>query len=172
MTILLRFRDLTVPVGETIRRRSTLIDSQGATWWGWIMRQDEKFPEEFILRLSKVIEDEGQQGILLFHTGAGLFYEADLSGISALPGGFRIRSPELDLTPVYMHESVCPVWFELSGIRAMARQPALSIVAMPTLAKPSETDKQLLLRPNVTAQDLRNSGATLWVTKQTAHESL
>jgi hypothetical protein len=163
MTLVLRFRDLTVPDGATIKRHGEIISSRGATWWGWIMRQDEIFPDEFIVTLSRRLEEVGPQLIYLFHTGSGEFYRASLGRIAALPGGMRIRSPEMDLTPAYMHESVCPAWFEISGIEKLEGQPDIVVESMPTLLSPSQTDCRLNSGIMIQATELRNSGATLWV---------
>jgi hypothetical protein len=160
--LMLRFRDLTIPDGETIRRHEALIATRRTVWWGWIMRQDETFPNDYVVKLSRELAEQGTQRIVPYHSGAGQFFYADLARISALPGGYRIRSPEMELTPVYMHESVCPAWFELKQISLSESMPAFVVKALPTLPNPSPVDKELAGGVEATAALLRNSGATLW----------
>lgn len=160
--ILLRFRDLTVPDGETVRRHKAIITRRGAVWWGWIMRQDETFPSDDIIKISAALEVSGPMEMLLYHSGSADFFAATVNRISAVPGGRRVRAPELDLTPAYMHESVCPAWFEFVALEPLTEDPALSVVRLPTLSHPSATDAGLVGGPPVDSQRLRNSGATMW----------
>lgn len=34
-TLVLRFRDLSCPRGETINRHKEIIQEEGYVWWGW-----------------------------------------------------------------------------------------------------------------------------------------
>jgi hypothetical protein len=159
--MMLRFRDLTIPDGETVRRHKAIIDGKGSVWWGWIMRQHEVFPGDYIVALSRELAESGKREILLYHSGSGQFFQAQLSRVSALPGGHRIRSPQMDLTPPYMHESVCPAWFELRELDEVTPPPSVHLCRMPTLAN-AELANAGDNGDYVTDALLRDSGATLW----------
>jgi hypothetical protein len=160
--ILLRFRDLTVPDGQTVARHQSVIDSRDSVWWGWIMRQDEIFPSDFIMSLAERLESDRLEEVLLLHSGTSSFYRAEVAAVSALPDGTRVRSPELHLTPSYMHESVCPAWFELRNIIPYAAPSTMVVRSTPTLPEPASFDVDLLKKQRVSAAELRNSGATMW----------
>ncbi len=160
--IVLRFRDLTVPDNVTIDRHQELARLKGAVWWGWIMRQDETFPTDFIVALSARLSSIGAEDVLLFHSGMGTFFRARMAKVNALPNGTRIRSPDHFLTPPYMHESVCPAWFELTEIANIESIERMRLISLPTLSTPSDFDQSLLSKGTIIVSDLRNSGATLW----------
>lgn len=43
-TMILRFRDLSVDLGGTVKEHSAIIDKAGCAWWGWWKKQGEKVP--------------------------------------------------------------------------------------------------------------------------------
>jgi hypothetical protein len=143
-TIILRFRDLSIPDGETIRRHRESISVFGDTWWGWIMRQRESYPEQLFITLAQRLKEQ-PQSIYLFHSGEVTLYPAQLKRISAFPGGMKLQSPDVQRTPPYMTEAECPAWFQLSKIDAPIQTAStLSITSFPTLLTPAPPDLELL----------------------------
>lgn len=163
-TIILRFRDLTIPAGETIRRHREKIRAQGSAWWGWMARQREKFPEQSLSELASATH-EAKNGveIFLYHSGECQFYPSTLLDISAYPGGAYISTPEVQKTPSYMSEAECPAWFKIACISdPRPKLPTPMALGMPTLETRSPVDDDLLKNPVHNGEDLRHSAATLW----------
>lgn len=162
-TLALRFRDLNIPDGETIRRHRARIATHGSVWWGWIMRQRESFPGHFLAEWDQTLERSGGATVLLFNSGEERLYSAKMTDVAAYPEGNRIQTPEVQKTPGYMAEAECPAWFQLSEISPLPiEEIELAIVSFPTLAPPANVDQQLLGRPLESIADLRLSTATLW----------
>ena len=94
MSLMLRFRDLNLPVGVTISRHRDLIAREGVVMWGWIMRQSESVPEEVLTTLATNLENGEEQTVYLYDSGLCDVRHAVLSGISIFPGGIRIPTPK------------------------------------------------------------------------------
>lgn len=159
MTIMLRYRDLSVPLGATISRHREVILREGVAMWGWIMRQSEQVPEELLSSLSVSLERSPNLGILLYDSGNCQVRLARLSGLSMFPGGLRIPTPEPRSTPLYMSEALCPVWFHLTSIGSDPLQVhELDILGYPTLRK-ATTEVGV---SKLSLSEIRETGATLW----------
>ncbi|WP_244593829.1 hypothetical protein [Escherichia coli] len=78
-TIILRFRDLVTPAGETITLHQEVIKSKGSVWWGWWAKPDERVSSEFI----KIKQNLASKplGIFLFDSGQKKLYKAKLKDI-------------------------------------------------------------------------------------------
>src|SRR5690242_10806520 len=48
--IVLRFRDIEVNLGDTIRQHRLVLNSHGVCWWGWLYREYERNPREALGR--------------------------------------------------------------------------------------------------------------------------
>src|SRR5262245_51978300 len=143
-TIALRFRDLSIPDGETVKRHRQRIQAHGCVWWGWMMRQREMFPDALLQGLAHEAS-QAEKHVFLYHSGECSFYPAILTEIAAYPGGAKILTPEVQKTPSYMAEAECPAWYRLTAISdPLARLENASIVGMPTLCKRSQADETLL----------------------------
>lgn len=163
MVVILRFRDLNIPYGETISRHARAIAEHGYTWWGWIRRQKEEFPGDLFAFLSTTCHTRGAVPIHLFDSGAEQVRRAYLTAISAAPGGPPLPTPEIRCTPSYMSEALLPAWFKLSGIEPNPLlQPEVKVEGLPTLADPAAPDYELLTSSFCDLSKLRHSGATLW----------
>ena len=162
-TIVLRFRDLNIPDGETIRRHRAKIEAHGCVWWGWIMRQTETFPENLLAQLAQELEGTNGRTVYLFHSGECRLYPAALGDVAAYPGGARIQTPEVQKTPTYMAEAELPAWLKLTVIgEPLSVGFTVAIEQFPTLTAPPEVDQKLAGRKITDASDLRLSTATLW----------
>lgn len=161
--IILRFRDITVPDAETINRHAAISEKHGKVWWGWMMRQHEAFPADFLLSLSAELTKSSQK-VLLLHTGFRKLYDAKLHRVATFPDGKKITSPERNFTPTYMHESECAAWFSLSSFAEAEMTSIPNISALPTLPNPSQSDSLLLSEVDIPLEKLSSSDATIWET--------
>lgn len=162
MTLMLRYRDLSVPLGATISRHREVIAREGIAMWGWIMRQSEQVPEELLTSLAISLESDSAREIFLYDSGTCQVRSAQLSGLSIFPGGLRIPTPEPRSTPLYMSEALCPVWFHLASINSEPLQVReLNIVGYPTMHNPAAVG--LMARTGeLPVSEIRETGATLW----------
>lgn len=162
-TLALRFRDLNIPDGETIRRHRAKIDTHESVWWGWIMRQRETFPGHFLADWGRHLEAVGGAMVILFNTGEDRLYAAKMADVAAYPEGVRIQTPEVQKTPSYMAEAECPAWFQLTEISPdPLLNVGLKILSFPSLEQPASVDDALLGRVLTDVSELRLSTATLW----------
>src|ERR1035437_7151321 len=89
-SVVLRFRDLVSDVGGTISEHRSLIRSHDYTWWGWMMRPQEKVPRVLLCELRRVIDAKGNAEIFLFDTGIIQLYRCGLSRLAVAPNGTKI----------------------------------------------------------------------------------
>ncbi|EOC9628580.1 TPA: metallophosphoesterase [Klebsiella pneumoniae] len=112
-TIILRFRDLVTPAGETITLHQDIIKSKESVWWGWWAKADEQCPRDFNILKTKISEKNPLE-IYLFDSGQLKIYVANLIGIST---NFDKHScPVRDMTPPYYSDQQYSVWFNFSSI--------------------------------------------------------
>lgn len=162
MKLMLRYRDLSVPLGATVSRHRDMIQREGLAMWGWIMRQSEQVPEDMLSALAMSLENEPAQEILLYDSGTCEVRRAQISGLSIFPGGLRIPTPEPRSTPLYMSEALCPVWFHLASIEAEPlKVREIGIVGYPTL-RPGAIGGPVARTGNLSVVEVRETGATLW----------
>lgn len=160
--ILLRFRDISIPDGQTIEQHNDISFAMGHVWWGWIRRAQENFPKDFLVNVSRQLENSNEQ-ILLLHTDFSKFYQTNLKMIHAHLDGRKALSPQEECTPRYMHGNPCSAWFHLTKIEPTDFKSIKKVVDLPTLPNPREADKKLLNDTPLTAIDFKASDATLWV---------
>ena len=157
--IVLRFRDIGVPNGDTFRHHADLIASRDTCWWGWLSRQHERNPHE---ELKSLREQLGTPfDVALYDTGQGVVYRATCNDIRVSPK--EMRSPDPTLTPAYYNDRKAVAWFRLSHIERVEASFVVgrTCVAMPSAAPDAFTD---LLTKRVNAlNDLRRQEVTLWV---------
>lgn len=114
-TLLLRFRDLSCPKGETIKRHSDLIEEKGFAWWGWWNKGHEKSPSETLVELD--LKSHGtEKYVYLFDSAQKTFYKAELKDYHSLIGADE-QTPDHDLTPDYYKENRHPIWFKFKNIK-------------------------------------------------------
>lgn len=157
--IVLRFRDIEINLGETIRQHRLIINALGHTWWGWLFRDYETNPAMDLQALRRALPPRFE--IALYDTGQGRLYVADCEDIatSVRPQ----RSPSLDHTPLYYRNRSAPAWFKLSGIQAVDHN---FVIGRTCLALPSASDEchvDLQGRPVARLRDLRKQEVTMWV---------
>jgi hypothetical protein len=161
MIPVLRFRDLNIPAGETLRRHAEIAKKNGYVYWGWMKRNREILPLEVFRQLARQCQT-APQTVLLFDSGHEAVYLAQLLGIHAFPGGESTPTPEPRRTPLYMAEASLPAWFKVSKIELDALNLIeLPLSALPTLTESSEEPG------NYPLSKLRASDATFWITNCT-----
>ncbi|PMH06036.1 metallophosphoesterase family protein [Vibrio splendidus] len=113
-TLLLRFRDLSCPKGETINRHSDLIEEKGFAWWGWWNKGHEQLPFDTLIDLG-LRDSQTKMYVYLFDSAQKTFYKAELKDYKA-EVGVEIPTPDANLTPNYYKENLHPVWFKFKEI--------------------------------------------------------
>ena len=112
-TVILRFRDLGRPIGETITLHKQIIQEKGYTWWGWWKKTNETTPiDEFGALSSRANSDAVT--LLLMDSGQHKLYKAVCEEVKA----FREKStsPAPDKTPDYYNSVGFNAWFKFSSI--------------------------------------------------------
>lgn len=115
-TIILRFRDLSVPENQTIDRHKRIIEDNGYVWWGWWKKHNENPPMSLFKHIRIIIEQEGKLDILLVDSGSqDRVYTATCEGLEYKDE--LIDSPEEGTkTPSYYQETKLFCWFKFSTI--------------------------------------------------------
>jgi len=116
-TLILRFRDLSVPKGDTIKRHNKIIDDKGYVWWGWWNKSFEKVPASTFQALNS---KETDYEVFLFDAGSLEIYKANCQKISSSQGKEPIISPEEACTPGYYSETGYLAWFKFSKIEKIS----------------------------------------------------
>ena len=113
-TIILRFRDLSVP--NTIEQHKEICNSDGYVWWGWWSKPQETVPLEAFCKLLEECQKPDGLEILLFDSGNKLLYKAVCEDIKFDPGKKKVESPEKSKTPAYYVETQFLAWFKFRSI--------------------------------------------------------
>lgn len=114
-TFILRFRDLNIETGETIRLHQELCDQQGTVFWGWWNKGGEKTPTNIFSNLLRQCRTDGLK-IYLLDSGQHKLYEATCHDIRWDHGNDRIALPEGGVAPNYYNESNFYVWYSINEI--------------------------------------------------------
>ncbi|CAH6870535.1 Metallophosphoesterase [Vibrio chagasii] len=114
-TLLLRFRDLSCPRGETINRHKEIIRIKGYVWWGWWNKGHEKLPTETLNQLTLKVEDDSDKFVYLFDSAEKKFYKATVLTYKAEVGS-ETKAPDESHTPSYYIENTHPLWFKFQRI--------------------------------------------------------
>lgn len=115
-TMILRFRDLSTNVGETIELHQAKIAEYKYTWWGWWNKAGETIPSETFQSLMNTIDEKGPLDIFLFDNGTRTLYPARLGKIHWDPRFQDVDSPDWDATPDYYEGRKSRAWFKLTNI--------------------------------------------------------
>jgi hypothetical protein len=157
--LVLRFRDIEVELGETIRQHRLLINMHGYAWWGWLFRDFEANPERELAQYKKLLGPG--KDLALYDTGQGRVFRAFCEDVVASPR--PRRSPSLDHTPLYYRTRNAPAWFKLKEIEEVAQG---YVLGRRCVSLPSATDECFIdLQGQVvsTLRDLRRQEVTMWL---------
>ena len=116
-TIILRFRDLSTNVGETIKLHRAKITTHKYAWWGWWHKNGETIPHETFQSLMSIIKKNGHLDVFLFDTGTATVYPARISEIRWNPLFQEIDSPSWKATPPYYKGRKFKAWYKIIAIR-------------------------------------------------------
>lgn len=166
--LVLRFRDLVTPDGDTIRLHRNIIDSKGSVWWGWWSKPGE-LPVKFVF--NKIRRNNGEGKIYLFDSGQKRLYKVVCNGIKFNhpdDGDGKIPASDLDgETPDYYKERSYWMWFRLTAINDA--EPAeiekvLSYVTVEDFFEDGQGDKFEVFDKKVVDSmfELQHQNRTIW----------
>jgi hypothetical protein len=159
--IVLRFRDIELPSGETIARHRRTIAENGYCWWGWLFRDYERNPHVELASLGASLAAGGDFPIALLDTGRGLVFRAVCRELRAAK--IIRRTPSPAATPSYYNDRKAPAWFQFVEIEDADHSLVLgrTCAAMPSASDDCFID--LIGQPVNHIKDLRRQEVTLWV---------
>lgn len=158
-TLVLRFRDIERPLGETIRLHQQSITEHHFTWWGWLYRSYETVPIERFEAFKRLLPTEPLE-VLLYDTGQGSVYSAVCTDLTFQ--NYLEASPEPRATPAYYNARSAPAWFKFVGISEVAPDRVVGrlCVDMPSASEDCSID--LIGSTIHKLSDLRRQEVTLW----------
>src|SRR5438046_1556744 len=112
--LVLRFRDIELERGETIRLHRRIISEFGSCWWGWLYRAHERVPLSELGEVQKQARSGNHLTVALYDTDQASVYVAACTDIQA--DSRPIRTPALNLTPAYYRNRQAPAWFRFEEI--------------------------------------------------------
>jgi calcineurin-like phosphoesterase family protein len=116
-SIVLRFRDLSNPVGTTtISEHQRIISDKGYVCWGWWKKQGETVPENAFRQILAQVAKSGRYEIFLFDTGNYKLYRAKLTDIKWDKKLTPVATPDRAATPNYYGDAHYLAWFKLESI--------------------------------------------------------
>lgn len=116
-TIALRFRDLGLAQGETIRQHRALIDRIGFTWWAWWHKAGEATPVALMRRLREDALAPDGLGVYLYDSGRQLLFQAKVRDIAVNDAGSPATSPLKRATPAYYRPAQYRMWLKIDHIQ-------------------------------------------------------
>ena len=114
-SLILRFRDLSTPLGDTIKEHQALIAAKKFVWWGWWSKGGERIPLETIASLNNIARNKTLR-LLLFDSGQEKLYLAKCNEILWDRDTNRISSPDPGRTPGYYGKNKYLCWFKFTEI--------------------------------------------------------
>jgi hypothetical protein len=128
--LVLRFRDLSVARGDTIKEHRVIIAREEICWWGWWSRAHELSPCEWLGSLTL------PRTVYLFDTDQDRVYAAECAEI--LCGSAEVLSPSPILTPDYYSNRRLKAWFRFTDIVPTEGEDILERECQRTTASPEE----------------------------------
>ncbi|WP_375758528.1 metallophosphoesterase family protein [Corallococcus exercitus] len=125
-TLILRFRDLTTPQGETVKRHNKIAEQHGYVWWGWWNKGGEQVPVttfgELLTKMTNKASRRGRQSqssltLYLLDSGTSQLFEALCFEIKWSPTRELLKTPETAKTPTYYKSNRNLAWFKLGAIK-------------------------------------------------------
>lgn len=115
-SMILRFRDLSGPIGSTVARHKQIIKEHGGVWWAWWNKPDETIPRDLFAIFKAHIRASGFLAVYLADSGRFLLFRARVTQIQEAPTEEPISSPDAGETPEYYRETPYKAWFRLECI--------------------------------------------------------
>ena len=148
--LVLRFRDLSVARGDTIKEHRVIIAREENCWWGWWSRAYELSP------CGWLVPPTLPRTVYLFDTDQDRVYAAECAEIRCDEA--ELLSPAPLLTPDYYRNRRLKAWFRFTDVVAAEAQDILGRECQRTTASPEEI--------GWTAPDLhfiKSRPATMWL---------
>lgn len=114
-TLILRFRDLGIGKGETIKHHKSIIGDKDFVWWAWWNKAGETIPDD-AFRHFQAKAESGNFSVYLLDSGQKEIYEAKCSNIKWEISHAPCASPAPDRTPEYYRGQKYLAWFEFTEI--------------------------------------------------------
>jgi predicted phosphodiesterase len=117
-TLILRFRDLVTPRGDTIKKHKEKCDEKGSVWWGWWSKAGETIPDNTFRILKKKATSDKKLTVYLLDSGQRKLFEAQCLDIHWEIDHKVCGAPEKekDNTPKYYIDQEYLAWFNFSDI--------------------------------------------------------
>lgn len=163
-TLLLRFRDLSCPKGETIKRHSDLIDKAGHAWWGWWNKGHEKLPSNTLTSL-KLKNHEIEKYVYLFDSAQKIFYRAVLVDHRA-EVDCEISTPDKNHTPSYYEENHHPIWFKFNKIELIESSEIIENKSYESMSDLFVEESHYEIYDNkivASPEELADQNRTMWI---------
>jgi hypothetical protein len=109
--VVLRFRDLNIEIGDTIKEHRKLIEDFQYVWWGWWKKPEERVPYSILRYFQDAIENDGHIWIFLVDSGTRRLYKAKLISINYVNDENPQKCSEIDKVPEYYSSKKCFIWF-------------------------------------------------------------
>lgn len=158
-TLVLRFRDIERPVGETIEAHREIISSRKGVWWGWLYRTYERIPSEYLN--SYVPEGARERPVYLYDTGQGVVYKCTCTSITV--DERPELSPKPALTPAYYNGRAAPAWFFFTSIETVSVDELIGSTCVDLPSATPECSVDLLDAKVTRLSDLRRQEVTMWI---------
>jgi hypothetical protein len=149
--LVLRFRDLSVEPGDSIRLHRKTIASHGSCWWGWWSRDLEQDPSGVLGHLTT------PRTVALYHTDQRRIYASRCLGIETYPN--KSLSPNANQTPDYYNPRSLRAWFKLTDIIDSDPSLVLGRRCTFTAAEGKVADGPVI----VDLSQLRRMETTMWI---------
>ena len=124
-TLILRFRDLVTPSGDTILLHQQLIREKTFVWWGWWNKASETIPADVFRQLLTTANGKDGLGMLLLDSGNARLYWAICTDIRWEINYGRKPSPDSAATPDYYKDQTYLVWFKFTDISGLSDESPL-----------------------------------------------
>jgi len=177
-TLILRFRDLSTSLGETITKHKELIEDpeRPYVWWAWWSKAGERVPSESFIRILSKIREDKKVEIFLFDSGQSLFYKATLIDIRWNIDFTRNKSPEPAKTPIYYNENGYLSWFCISKIESIEGDEILGKYSYERVDEFFESGKSIFSsfygKIIFSSEELRHQERTIWFIRKKQDKDL
>jgi 3',5'-cyclic AMP phosphodiesterase CpdA len=115
-SLILRFRDLVTPRGDTIAFHREIIVKREEVWWGWWKKSGETVPDEVFRSLVDTIRTAGPIQIYLMDSGHAQLFAATCPEIRWDANHDFLISSDSTATPDYYREQSYQAWFRFTNI--------------------------------------------------------
>lgn len=162
-TTILRFRDLNIESGGTIKEHLQIMNKYGEVWWGWWMKQYETSPRKFFKKLQVTLKEQESLTAYLYNTGLSELYSVEISEIKQAPPNIKIPSPDPERSPAYYHRGQFPAWFKIRRLKKIDFEE-IGLVYSSFPSRPDLVDRysQLSDKRIKSLEELREHDVTLW----------